>query len=82
MFVLAAWLTYAGHHGLRLDTFPAQYLGYFLLAVAVLGAAGVNIWHGGPLDLRLDPVVQEDEAQAGRELDPADSSPWRTEDHN
>lgn len=31
-----------------------KYLGYFCLALAILGAMGVNVWIGGPLDLRRD----------------------------
>ena len=58
MFVLilaAAGLVYFGNRGLHLDFLPAQYLGYFLYALAALGILGVNIWRGGPLDLRQDP---------------------------
>jgi hypothetical protein len=51
-----AWLLlYFGEKGLRIDSLPAQYLGYILLVVCLLGAAGVNIWYGGPLDPRGDP---------------------------
>jgi hypothetical protein len=32
----------------------AKYLGYFCIALAVLGLLGVNVWRGGPLDLRRD----------------------------
>lgn len=52
----AAWLLlYFGEKGLRIDSLPAQYLGYILLVFCLLGAAGVNIWYGGPLDPRGDP---------------------------
>jgi hypothetical protein len=52
---VAAWLAHAGHRGLQINFLPAQYVGYFLFAFAALGAVGVNIWYGGPLDPRLDP---------------------------
>lgn len=52
----AAWLLiHFGERGLQLEGLPAQYLGYFLLGGCLLGAAGVNIWYGGPLDPRGDP---------------------------
>jgi hypothetical protein len=53
--VIAAGFIYAGHQGLRVDFLPAQYLGYLLMAFTVAGAAGINIWYGGPLDPRRDP---------------------------
>lgn len=60
---VAACLVYFGNQGLRIDFLPAQYLGYFLLAFTALGAVGVNIWYGGPLDPRFDPPVSKDDAQ-------------------
>ena len=59
LVAFAAWLVYSGHRGMHVDFIPAQYLGYLLFAFAALGASGVNIWYGGPLDLRLDPPSQE-----------------------
>jgi hypothetical protein len=56
----AACLVYFGNRGLRLDRIPAQYIGYFLLGFAALGAAGINIWYGGPLDPRMDPPPETD----------------------
>ncbi|HUE69451.1 MAG TPA: hypothetical protein VMP01_01070 [Pirellulaceae bacterium] len=53
--VVAAGFIYAGFEGLRVDFLPAQYLGYLLMAFTVAGAAGINIWYGGPLDPRRDP---------------------------
>lgn len=53
--LVAAGFIYAGYQGLRLDFLPAQYLGYLLMAFTVAGAAGINIWYGGPLDPRRDP---------------------------
>jgi hypothetical protein len=53
---------YFGSQGWTVNSLPAQYVGYALTAVAVLGLAGVNIWRGGPLDRRFDPqatVVEE-----------------------
>ena len=34
---------------------PAEYMGYFVGAIATAGLAGVNIWHKGPLDPNDDP---------------------------
>ena len=48
-------LVYFGERGWQLKGLPAQYLGYFFLGCCLLGAAGVNIWYGGPLDPRGDP---------------------------
>ena len=35
--------------------FPVQYLGFLCVGLALLGAFGVNVWAGGPLDPRNDP---------------------------
>lgn len=35
---------------------PAQYVGYAIGGLGVLGHCGVNIWHGGPIDPRNDPT--------------------------
>lgn len=56
---VAAVLVHFGNQGLRIDFLPAQYIGYFFLILAALGAAGVNIWYGGPFDLRGDPPPNE-----------------------
>jgi hypothetical protein len=58
---VAGWLVYSGHRGLQIDFLPAQYLGYLLFAFATLGAAGINIWYGGPLDPRFDPLLSDDD---------------------
>jgi hypothetical protein len=52
-------LIYFGKTGLRIDGFPAQYLGYILLGFAGLGACGVNIWYNGPIDPRFDPEIEK-----------------------
>jgi O-antigen/teichoic acid export membrane protein len=52
-------LVYFGRQGMVIEFLPAHYLGYFLMALAVLGMSGVNIWHGGPLDPRMDPPPSE-----------------------
>jgi hypothetical protein len=57
--VAAIGLAYYGRQGLMIDFLPAHYLGYFLMALAVLGMSGVNIWFGGPLDPRMDPPPSE-----------------------
>lgn len=31
-----------------------KYLGYACLALMALGLCGVNVWYGGPLDMRHD----------------------------
>lgn len=57
---VAAWLVYSGHRGLQVGFLPAQYFGYCFFVLAALGAAGVNIWYGGPLDPRIDPSADAD----------------------
>jgi hypothetical protein len=57
---LAAVLVYFGNRGFRLHFIPAQYVGYFFLGFAALGALSVNIWYGGPLDPRMDPPPAAD----------------------
>ena len=49
---------YFGHQGLLINELPADYLGYALLVFAGLGVCRVNIWHGGPIDPRFDPQIQ------------------------
>ena len=34
---------------------PGKYLGFASLALMVLGVFGINVWIGGPLDMRNDP---------------------------
>lgn len=53
--VLGGAALYFGNQGWRIEGIPAQYVGYFLLGFTCLGLCGVNIWYGGPLDLRGDP---------------------------
>lgn len=59
LFAASVALVFAGHRGFEIEMLPAQYLGYFLFAVCGLGVTGVNIWHGGPLDPRMDPPLEE-----------------------
>jgi hypothetical protein len=40
--------------GWRIDSVPAQYVGYIFAAIGVAGLLGLNIWIGGPLDKRKD----------------------------
>tara|TARA_R110002095_G_scaffold188226_2_gene165505 strand:- start:1181 stop:1687 length:507 start_codon:yes stop_codon:yes gene_type:complete len=58
-FGVAIAFVYAGHQGVQVDLLPAHYLGYFFFVIASLGVAGVNVWHGGPLDPRMDPPLKE-----------------------
>ncbi len=55
LFIVSAGLIVAGFRGWLLSGIPAQYLGYAMLVFTVAGLAGVNIWYGGPLDMRADP---------------------------
>jgi hypothetical protein len=38
-----------------LNGIPGHFLGYAMLAFTAAGLAGINIWYGGPLDMRDDP---------------------------
>lgn len=49
-----AFLIIQGFRGLLVEDLPAQYLGYLIIAVVVLGLMGVNVWRGGPFDPRRD----------------------------
>lgn len=53
-FGLGLGLVYMGREGWALNTIPAEYAGYFLFVAVLLGVCGVNIWLGGPFDLRHD----------------------------
>ena len=49
------WLIAIGMRGALIGFVPAYFIGGLAIVFAVLGAAGVNVWYGGPLDCRLDP---------------------------
>jgi len=49
----------AGRQGWELNGLSATFFGIFLLVYALLGHCNVNIWFGGPLDPRNDPVEHE-----------------------
>jgi hypothetical protein len=57
MFAFAGWLVYEGLHGMVFarSEMPLHFVGFFIAACAGLGMCGVNIWRGGPLDIRNDP---------------------------
>ena len=40
---------------------PVCYLGYFLAVLGILGLCGVNVFLGGPLDKRKDPLPTRDD---------------------
>src|SRR5262245_49030400 len=40
--------------GWLVNGIPVSWLGYVLVLIGVLGLLGVNVFYGGPLDLRLD----------------------------
>jgi hypothetical protein len=42
------------YKGWRISVVPASWVGYFLIAIGVLGLLGVNLFRGGPYDKRLD----------------------------
>jgi hypothetical protein len=54
IFVAAAFFIWIGLDGWTIQSLPAHYLGFIVATVGLAGALGLNIWHGGPLDLRLD----------------------------
>jgi hypothetical protein len=56
LFGFAGWLIYLGLNDYVFDgVVPAHYVGLALAAAGVGGLLGLNIWAGGPLDLRNDP---------------------------
>jgi hypothetical protein len=65
MVGVAAWLIYDGRRGLLINSLPAQYVGYFLAVLATCGAAGLNVWYGGPLDPRFDPPLEDENSSLG-----------------
>jgi len=56
LFVAAGVLVWIGFEGWTVNFLPAQYVGYAIGGLGVLGLCGVNIWHGGPIDPRDDPT--------------------------
>lgn len=57
LFAASVALVIAGSRGWLLSGIPAHLLGYALLAFTAAGSAGINIWYGGPLDMRDDSVA-------------------------
>lgn len=62
--LLGTGCVYAGAGGWLLNGLPAQSVGYMLFVLAGLEPLGVNVWYGGPLDPRLDPVRETGEREA------------------
>ncbi len=61
LFGFAGLLIYLGFQGWTFShVVPTYYVGFFLVASAVSGFFGVNIWAGGPLDPRNDPPPKSD----------------------
>jgi hypothetical protein len=68
------WLFWMGLNGWRINGMPAYYVGGMVLAVAIAGALGVNIWYGGLLDPRLDNAPINNKA-SGAKTNERDA-PW------
>jgi hypothetical protein len=54
IFIAAAFFVWMGLDGWTIQSLPAHYVGFIVAAIGLAGALGLNIWHGGPLDLRRD----------------------------
>jgi hypothetical protein len=56
MFAFAGWMIMLGNEGhvFTQSGMPVHYVGFFVGFVGVLATCGVNVWRGGPLDLRYD----------------------------
>jgi hypothetical protein len=57
LFAVSVGLVIAGFGGWLLSGIPAHFVGYGMLVFAAAGVAGLNIWIGGPLDMRDDPPI-------------------------
>ncbi|WP_166820674.1 hypothetical protein [Thalassoroseus pseudoceratinae] len=68
LLVVGLACVFAGHHGWEFESLPAYWLGYLLLLIAGLGAVGVNVWYGGPLDPRFDPSLTDEDLVADPEF--------------
>ena len=66
IFAFGMWLCWAGINGWRINGLPAYYIGGIVLAVAIAGALGVNIWYGGVLDPRLDDAPINNKASVAK----------------
>lgn len=65
LFILGCFVVWLGFRGWSINHAPAQYIGYALIAVAIAGVLGANIWYGGPLDPRRErPGGVRDQLQA------------------
>lgn len=61
IFIAAAFFIWIGLDGWLVGAMPAHYLGFIVIGVGIAGLLGMNIWHGGPLDLRLDSKSESDQ---------------------
>jgi hypothetical protein len=59
VFTAGCFFIWIGFDGWTIESLPAHYLGYVVMAIGIAGLFGVNIWHGGPLDLRDDQKPSE-----------------------
>jgi hypothetical protein len=63
LFVTAGLLIFIGmFKGWTISGAPAEYFGYFVGGIGVLGLVGVNIWAVTDLDPRKDPKGEDDSA--------------------
>jgi hypothetical protein len=66
LWAVALVLCYLGSQGWEWNQIPAHYGGLIFVLFAASERLGVNIWYGGPFDLRLDLDDTEGEVSSGR----------------
>src|SRR6516165_8028709 len=75
LFTVGAVLGFMGRQGWALSFIP-QYIGYLFVAMAALGTLGLNIWRGGPLDRRFDPLPAPGADSPDLSMPRDDSNPY------
>jgi hypothetical protein len=62
VFAASVFFIWAGSEGWKIESVPAQYVGYVTLFLGVAGLLGFNIFRGGPFDPERDPAPGEQKA--------------------
>lgn len=59
IFAFSIFLFWLGDDYL-ISSVPAEYVGFIVVLIGLAGVFGINIWAGGPLDLKRDADATED----------------------
>ena len=58
--LVGGWFIFLGDSWLINRHLPIKYLGFILIAVVIMAICGINVWYGGPLDMRKKDTEESD----------------------